>query len=511
MSAPVFLDPEHRLYLSPVSRLKLGKHIAPTAFEEGVKTPKFHLRILETLERRSRFTALAIFRGASKSTLITKIYTATEIFIHHEPYVQVVSKDHDKAKAFTKDIKSIFEHMQARGFSVIRGSNWADDYFEVIIDGVHKCIVQAIGAGEDPRGATADFMRPTLIVIDDLESKVGRYPVGNKKARAKLESWFYSDLLPGLHPTRGRVIFLGTIINKDSLLKKCMDDPEWLSLNVPIIVDGKSAWQSRYSIEYILKIRHRYESKGKLSEFYREYMNRAVADEKVVFKPEYFKYFSHVEFEGIPEQREITNAKAKIFINVQRPRYIVFNDGSKLDLASCRIYTTMDVASGSDTGDRSAIVTCAYDDQGNRYFLEIKSGYWDPFQKGVYAIETYLTYKPTFFGIEKGGMQNDFHSSIAVLQAEEGVEIPVEPLEHKGVSKNTRIQNSQPGWIAGRNWLNASDPNTTVLESQMAAFDFESDSDEDDELDAAAYQEKFMDFGVYDDPYDDDDDEDMWS
>jgi hypothetical protein len=154
----------------------------------------------------------------------------------------------------------------------------------------------------------------------------------------------------------------------------------------------------------------------------------------------------------------------------------------------------MDVASGSDTGDRSAIVTCAYDASGNRYFLEIKSGYWDPFEKGVYAIETYLTYKPALFGIEKGGMQNDFHSSIEVTQLENDVIIPVYPLNHNGVPKNTRIQNSQPSWIAGKNWLNASDPNTSVLESQMASFDFESDSDEDDELDAAAYQEKFVHF-----------------
>ncbi len=503
MSAPLFVD--------PISRIKLGKHIVPQIFEKETKTPRFHIDILTYLEKRSRFTAFAIFRGAAKSTLITKLYTATEIFLNKEPYVQIVSKDHNKATGFTKDIRKIFEAMQKKGYSVIQGASWRDDYFEVIIDGVHKCVVEAIGAGEDPRGQTADFMRPTLIVVDDLESKVGRYPIGNKKARDKLRRWFYSDLIPGLHPTRGRLIILGTILNKDSILNECLHDPKFLHVNIPVIKDGKSAWRSRFSVELIQSIKEDYLRRGQLSEFYREYMNKAVADERVVFKPEYFKYFSHVEFEGVPEQREITNAKAKIFINVQRPRYIVFNDGSKLDLASCRIYTTMDVASGSDTGDRSAIVTCAYDDKGNRYFLEIKSGYWDPFQKGVYAIETYLTYKPTFFGIEKGGMQNDFHSSIAVLQAEEGVEIPVEPLEHKGVSKNTRIQNSQPGWIAGRNWLNASDPNTTVLESQMAAFDFESDSDEDDELDAAAYQEKFMDFGVYDDPYDDDDEEDMWS
>jgi hypothetical protein len=493
-------------YIAPFERLKIVKQVVPNAFEKGVRTARFHVDVLEMLEKRSRFTALAIFRGASKSTIFNKFYVATEVFYNHEPYVQVVSKDHDKATKFTKDIRKIFEAMLKMGYSVVRGDSWRDDYFEVIIDGVHKCVIEAIGAGEDPRGATADFMRPTLILIDDLESKLGRYPIGNKKHREKLASWFDDDLLPGLHPSRGRVIFMGTILHKDSLLARCLRDSEWLQINIPIMRDGKSAWKSRFSRELINFIKERYRKRGKLSGFYREYMNKAVADEKILFKEQYFKYFSHVEFEGVGEQRSLENAKKSIIINVQKPIYIVFQDGTKLDLSACTIYTTMDVASGSDSGDRSAIVTCAYDGI-NRYVLEIKSGYWDPFEKGVKAIETYLTYKPLFFGIEKGGMQNDFHSSIEVTQAEAKVDIPVEPLNHNKVNKNIRIANMQPGFIAGRNWFNASDTNTTELEAQLNEFDVESDSAEDDEMDALAYQEQYF-SGNMDDGLDEYDEED---
>jgi hypothetical protein len=170
---------------------------------------------------------------------------------------------------------------------------------------------------------------------------------------------------------------------------------------------------------------------------------------------------------------------------------IVFNDGSKLSIEACAIRTTMDVASGGESGDRSAIITVATDGEGNKYILEIKSGYWNPFEKGVYAIETYLTYKPLMFGIEKGGMQNDFHSSIEVLQSEEGVFIPVQPLEHNGIGKNIRIGNLQPSFVQGKYWFNNSDPNTSVLEAQLSSFDIEADSDEDDEVDALAYHERY--------------------
>lgn len=495
--------------IEPLIRLRFVKNIAPQIFEMKTRTPQFHLDTLNLVEEKYRFTAIAVFRGASKTTINNKAYAFTEIFFNHEPYTQIVSKDSNKAMKFVRDIRKLFESAIMRGYAVIRGDVWKDDYFEVLVDGIHKCVVEAIGAGEDPRGNTADFARPTLVIIDDLESKVGKYPIGNAKSREKLANWFDDDLKPGLHPTKGRMIFLGTILHKDSLLNRCLHDPEWAHINVPILKDGKSAWPSRFSVAEILRVRDSYARRGKLSNFSREYMNRPVAAEKILFKESYFKYFSHVEYEGIPQQRIIKNPVESISILIQNPRYIVFNDGSKLDLRACEIYTTEDVASGGETGDRTAIVTCAYDGTGNRYILEVKSGYWNPFEKGVYNIETYLTWKPLFFGIEKGGMQNDFLSSIEVLQLEEDVQIPVYPLSHGGVPKNIRIGNMQPSFVAGKVWFNASDPNTLVLESQLSTFDMESDSGEDDEMDALAYQEKFNRLG-YDIDEDEEDEGGLW-
>lgn len=497
-------------YIEPIKRLKLVKNVVPQIFEKGTKTPRFHLTLLDKIEERHRFTAIAIFRGASKTTIVTKSYVATEIFLNKEPYTQIVSKNHDKAMGFTRDIKKILMSMQSKGYSVVLGDKTKDDFFEVIIDGVYTCVVEAIGAGEDPRGKTADFGRPTLIVVDDLESKQGNYSVLKKKLRDKLEAWFDEDLVPGLHPEYGRLIFLGTIIHKDSLINRCMKDDDYVTLDIPIIQNGKSAWRTRFSLERIGQIKGAYAKRGRLSSFYREYMNKPVADEKVLFKEEYFKYFSYVEYGEKIEQRVIKNAIDSVVINVRVPKYIVFNDGTIQSLEACTIRTTMDVASGGESGDRSALVTVATDAEGNKYILEIKSGYWNPFEKGVYAIETYLTFKPVMFGIEKGGMQNDFHSSIEVLQKEEGVNIPITGLAHEGISKNIRIGNLQPSFVQGKYWFNASDVNTSILEAQLNSFDIEADSGEDDEMDALAYHEKYNKFGGYEDDEEDEYDEPIW-
>jgi len=290
---------------------------------------------------------------------LEKIFNVPEnkIEINDKPYVFLIIGVNGAGKTTT--IAKLAFKYKNEGYSVILGAKTADNFFEVIIDGTYTCVVEAIGAGEDPRGKTADFMRPTLIIVDDVESKKGNYNVQKKKLRQKLEDWFDEDLVPGLHPTEGRLIFLGTIIHKDSLLSRCMRDDDYVSFNVPIIQNGKSSWKSRFPMELILSIKNAYAKRGRLSSFFREYMNKPVADEKILFKEEYFKYFSHIEYHQEIEQRVIKNVVKTLVINIRKPKYIIFKDGSKLDIKACTIRTTMDVASGDDTGDKSALVTVA--------------------------------------------------------------------------------------------------------------------------------------------------------
>jgi len=90
------------------------------------------------------------------------------------------------------------------------------------------------------------------------------------------------------------------------------------------------------------------------------------------------------------------------------------------------------------------------------------------------------------------------------------VRIPVVGLSHGGINKNIRIGNMQPSFVAGNTWFNSSDANTAVLESQLGSFDMETDSDEDDEMDALAYQEKFT-KRSYEDEDEEEDEGGLWS
>lgn len=220
--------------LSPELYLKFAKDVEPEIFEN--KTPKFHLEIIRFIDGDGQYKAVAVFRGAGKTTLLNKIYVLSRLYFAAEPFIMIVSANEDKATAFLEAIKGSIDKAAAKGYAIARGKAWNKGFIEVIINqGIKdeggksiekKCYVVSLSAGQDPRGMNIDNMRPTLLIIDDLESKVGRYPIDSNANRQKLRSWFYADLLPTLHPTRGKAVILGTILHEDSILNNIVNNTE---------------------------------------------------------------------------------------------------------------------------------------------------------------------------------------------------------------------------------------------------------------------------------------------
>ncbi|OCR88866.1 hypothetical protein CFT12S00416_05425 [Campylobacter fetus subsp. testudinum] len=489
-----------------ISYLKFTKNIAPDIFENA--TPKFHIDILEFVLSSGLRKACAVFRGAGKSTLLNKILVLCRVFFAHEPFIMIVSNDKEKASSFLRDIKEMVVKASQKGYALSQGQIWTQDRCEIVVNKGLKdkkgnniettCFIVAMGAGQDPRGYTYKFRRPTLIIADDLESKVGQYAINNIRNRQKLREWFFADLIPALHPTIGKIVIIGTILSEDSLLNNIIlsknkdDTNEWQTKIIPIIENDKSIWQSRFSLEKIKNIKASFDNIGLNSEFYQEYMCRAISPEKQLFKREHLRYFKRVEYNKSkpPISFEVHDAITRTRIVAPEAERIIINDDTELNLKDCSVFSTMDLATFNGH-DKTAIITFAV--QGyNIYVLDIQCGRWTPFEKGVKVIETHLKFRPRRFGIEKAGAQNDFFYTIDVMQTQTGVKIPVEPLSHHSKSKNVRISQLHPYFVAGRVFLNESIENTKELEAQILTFDPEVDSKFDDVIDALAYILEFI-------------------
>lgn len=513
--------------VNPMQRLQLAKFVAPTMFEN--KSPKLHIELLEHFNSPAKYSVASLFRGAGKTTVENKIDTFASLFLDHEEYTQIFSSTQDKAKKFLNDVKTMITNGMLKGLHIKRGAIWSSTEIEIIVDGTHKCFIEALGAGQDPRGGSYNFMRPTKQIFDDIESKSGQYSIRNKANREKLKEWFYGDCLPSLDPIKGRVKFIGTILHADSLLMMLLKNPEWKSFIRGIIQDGKSAWPDRFpltdseakikshevflrtgkkvSIVSIESIKRELYAQGKHDLFYQEYLCMPQSEEKKLFKNEDFRYFSHIEYSDKIKSVTFKNAKESEKILTKEPLFIVFKNGEKIPYSSLYVYSTMDLA--SDGADKSAIVTVAFDSKGYWYVLDVSCGHWSPFDKSANAIRIQMQFTPIRFGIEKASAQNDFFYTIDVAQKETGIRIPVEELKHGGVNKNIRMSNLQPLFFTNKIYFNESDMNTSELESQLATFDIDVESLHDDLIDTLAYQLQFTKGRSFN--YDEDEEEEFGS
>lgn len=509
--------------VNPLLQIKTAKHVAPAIFEN--KTPRVHLELLEFLSGPGKYKAIVMFRGGGKTTNVNKIGMFSYIFYDQERYIQIFSATQAKGIKFLSDVKTMITEAMRKGYDISKGSIWRDDAIEVIVDGTEKCYIEVFGAGQDPRGGSYEFARPSLQIYDDIESKVGNYAIGSRANRQKLEDWFTGDCLPSLGPT-GKVIFIGTILHDDSLLNKIITNkndeyPEWQPKLIPIVRNGKSSWPDRFPltrelarkkekeiygltgakvvIESIEEIRDSWSRKGLLKLFYQEYLCVAQPEESKLFKESYYKFFNGLEYdEKDYEYLEFSNAIDDAKELVMHPKSIILEDGSKIEIKNTIRYATKDQGSTKIKGsksrranDDSVVITCAYDNKNNMYVLDIKCGKWTPFDKSVNILKSFKEFEYKRLGIESGGMQNEFFYTIDEAQKATGINVPVEPISHGGIDKNIRISDLQPLFLAGKIYFNKKDPNTDKLIAELNAFDIEVEGI-DNLIDTLAYQLFFV-------------------
>lgn len=516
--------------ITPELKIKTSKFLAPKMFEN--KSSRAQVDLLLFLEDPAKFKAICMFRGGGKTTIVNKMNMFCEIFYNHEPYTQIFSATKDKAEKFLADLKQMVVAAMRAGLNIKKGAIWNNSSFEVIVDDLHRCYVEVYGAGQDPRGGTYDFSRPTLLIFDDIESKQGLYAVASKANRKKLASWFWGECIPGLDPIRGRVLFVGTILHEDSLLNNILKNERFKVKVIPIITAaGRSAWPDRHplskadaelkrleflkrfnkesDIESIEEIKERYKAEGQLKLFYQEYLCVPQAEEARLFKAEYFRYYSHIECKEEFEHLEIKTLNGVKKLTYQVPTHIVLSDGEKIDIEHTIRYATTDLASKKGK-DKTVIITCAYDSNNNVYVLPIRAGHWTPTEKAEQIILSDREFTQHRFGIENASMQNDFFFTIDEMQKANNTNIKVEPISHGNINKNVRIANIETLFTAGKIYFCLEDPLTAELEAQLLAFDIEIEGSHDDLIDALAYQHHFIKERIFRNDNYIEDEEDTW-
>lgn len=107
----------------------------------------------------------------------------------------------------------------------------------------------AMGRGQTARGLKYRGQRPDYIVLDDLDDME---IVLNSHRMRKLYSWVLSDIYPATQMGRGRLLAVGNIIHKNSLISQLKSNPSFtVSIINALDAQGKPSWSENYTIEEI--------------------------------------------------------------------------------------------------------------------------------------------------------------------------------------------------------------------------------------------------------------------
>lgn len=201
-----------------------------------LRPSKMHTDLARRLElctsRRGIKVAVAAPRGHAKSTLVSLAYVLWSICYGHDPFIVLLSSTAGQAEMLLQQVteelltnerlRQDFPHVcEPRGHRP-RPPRWTNKHI-LTASGTK---VLALGAGMQVRGRKHRAERPTLVILDDIETDEG---VRSDDQRRKLFDWFTRAVL-NVGTDRTNFIVVGTLLHDDSLLAQLVDEkrhPAW--------------------------------------------------------------------------------------------------------------------------------------------------------------------------------------------------------------------------------------------------------------------------------------------
>ncbi len=177
--------------------------------------------------QRGSKLAIAAPRGCAKSTILSLEYVIYCICYRIENFIVIISSTADQARGFLSDIKQELETNEhlIKDFPDIceigakpGPPRWTQH--EIVTR--NKVKVLALGTGQQIRGRRNREHRPSLIILDDIETNEG---LQNMESFNKLEDWLTKAVLKAGASTTN-IIYVGTIHHYGSLLAKFTEPKE---------------------------------------------------------------------------------------------------------------------------------------------------------------------------------------------------------------------------------------------------------------------------------------------
>ena len=359
-----------------------GKICLPTAYKKD--TPPFHNKIYEKIGNESdKRVLIAAPRGTAKSTLASLILPMHQLMNKKEGedlFIVIVSESRQQSINFLSRIKDHLEDSYPLreiygDFGEHTAHKWRED--DIVLKNGARVV--AIGTGSRIRGYVTKDTRPTLIIMDDIESGTN---AATREARAKNKKWITEAVIPSLADD-GRIVMIGTVISEDCFLYWAKASSEWTVLWFSIIdEDGNSIWESKFPMERIEKIKKSFDEIGNVNGFFQEYMNEAQSPENAPFKPE-FIHLHHYDLKRDDDGEWYLSSS------------VIGRTDEEIVKIPVDLYQGVDPASSlSETADYFVVVTLAIDAKENVYVVDTVHRKIAPSMQPKLLIDKFKQFKP---------------------------------------------------------------------------------------------------------------------
>ena len=401
-------NPTLEKLIREVDYVKMGENYIPSKFaikfinfiklvngEDGEenKSPLFHYDILDTVYKNKNVLIIS-FRGSSKTTLAAEymiLYQAVFGELDGFGKVTVGMYVGDTMENGVKNLRANLEHRYNSSEFLqkfIVQARFTDVEWEFTNAEGHKLCYRGFGASTGVRGFKKYGERPQFAILDDLMS--------DKSAESKtiikdIENVIYKAVRQAMHPTKRRVIWIGTPFNKKDPLYKAAGTKAWTTKVYPICMqfpsakkDFVGAWEDRFPYEAVRAEYDMLKENGKVDAFNQELMLRILSDDdRLVLDQDIVWY----------KRSDVTN-----------------------NLYKYNIYMTTDFAtSETEKSDFSVISVWALDYKGVFHWIDGVTKRQDMAINIDDIFRFVEMYKPLATGVEISGQQKGFVSWLKIV------------------------------------------------------------------------------------------------
>ncbi len=235
------------------------------------------------------------FRGSGKSSIVSTAFAIWAILgKQNMKYVVIVAQTQQQAKQYMKNLKEELETNELLrkdlGPFEEDGSEWNSSSILLKQFGAR---ITVVSVDQSIRGIRHKNHRPQLIIADDIENLQS---MKTMEGRNGLYEWFTKELIPLGDPKSTRIILLGNMLHRDSLLMRMKTEIETgkrdgVFLRYPLVENGECIWPERFSEADIDQLRL---TVGNETAWRTEYLLEEAGSEGQVVKPEWISWCSAV-------------------------------------------------------------------------------------------------------------------------------------------------------------------------------------------------------------------------